>query len=300
MLYAKPSAMKRSFILLTLLTSFFGAKFTSFADGSKSQPGIGPSFKGPIGLQLYSLRNEFAEDVAATLKRVQSYGIKYVELAGTYDIPPAKFKEMLDAHGLIPVSGHFPFERYRNDIAGIAADAKALGVQYVGCAWIPHEDTFDEADCRDAIAVFNRAGEGLAKHGLKFFYHNHGYEFRPYKQGTLMDLMMAETKPQFVRYQMDVFWVVHPGHDPVKLLEKYGNRWVLMHVKDMKKGVQGDLSGKSDVRNDVVLGTGQVNWPAVLRAAEKAGIQYYFIEDESPGAAEQIPQSLRYLESVKW
>lgn len=73
-----------------------------------------------------------------------------------------------------------------------------------------------------------------------------------------------------------------------------------MHVKDMKKGVQGDLSGKSDVRNDVAIGTGQMNWPAILAAAAKAGVKYYFIEDESPTVTEQIPQSLRYLEKVKW
>src|SRR5687768_4871719 len=112
---------------------------------------------------------------------------------------------------------------------------------------------------------------------------------------------MQETKPDLVGYQMDVFWVVHPGQDPVKLLDKYGKRWVLMHLKDMRKGVKtGDLSGKSDVKNDVVLGTGQMNWPAILKASKKAGIKYYFIEDESPTAAEQIPQSLKYLETVKW
>ena len=75
----------------------------------------------------------------------------------------------------------------------------------------------------------------------------------------------------------------------------------MMHVKDMKKGVPtGILTGKSDVNNDVVLGTGQMNWPAILKAAQKAGVKYYFIEDESAQAVEQIPQSLRYLEKVRW
>jgi len=259
------------------------------------------SFKGPVGLQLYSLRAEFAKDVPGTLKEVQKFGIKDVELAGTYNLTPEKFKEMLHADGLKPVSGHFGYERYRDDVEGVARDAKALGLRYVGCAWIPHQGDFDEKECRDAIAVFNRAGEALAKHGLKFFYHVHGYEFQPHGQGTLFDLMMAETDPRHVAYQMDVFWVVFPAQDPVKLLEKYGKRWELMHLKDMKKGLKtGSLSGGTDVSNDVALGTGQMDWPVILHAAEKAGVKYYFIEDESPTSAKQIPQSLEFLKTVKW
>lgn len=265
------------------------------------QRSTGPNFKGPIGLQLYSLREQFAGDVPATLDQVRSFGIEYVELAGTYKLAPEKFKELLDARGLKPISGHFPFERLRDQVEEVAREAKTLGLQYVGCAWIPHKDPFDEKTSREAIAVFNRAGEALAKHGLKFFYHPHGYEFQLHGNGTLFDLMMAETKPEFVRYEMDVFWVIHPGHDPVKLLEKYGGRFELMHVKDMKKGTPtGLLTGRSDVTNDVALGTGVMDWPAILKAAQKAGVKWYFIEDESPTSAEQIPRSLRYLERVKF
>src|SRR5713101_5905449 len=267
----------------------------------KHAAGVGPDFKGPIGLQLYSLRAQFSNSVTTTLDQVHGFGIEHVELAGTYNLSPEKFKEQLAAKGLKPISGHFPFERYRDDVEGIARDAKTLGLRYAGCAWIPHTDPFDEKTCRDAIAVFNRAGEALAKHGLKFFYHVHGYEFQPLGNSTLFELLMAETKPEFVRYQMDVFWIVHPGQDPVKLLEKYGRRWELMHVKDMKKGTPtGLLTGSSDVSNDVALGTGQMDWPAILSAAKRAGVKQYFIEDESPTAAEQIPQSLRFLEQVKW
>ncbi len=111
---------------------------------------------------------------------------------------------------------------------------------------------------------------------------------------------MSETNPKFVRFEMDIFWIVHPGQDPVKLLDKHGARFELMHLKDMKKGVKGDLSGHSPVTNDVALGTGQMDLPAILSAAKRAGVKWYFIEDESPTAAEQIPQSLRYLEQVKF
>ena len=265
-------------------------------------PGTGPSFKGPIGLQLYSLRNEFKQDgVEKSLDTVQSFGIRYAELAGTYDLPPEKFLPLLKARGIQAVSGHFPYEQYRDNPEAVAQQAKALGLKYSGCAWIPHQGDFDEQECRAAAAVFNRAGEVLAKQGIKLFYHTHGYEFQPHGQGTLFDLLMQETNPKFVSYQLDVMWVVFPGQDPVKLFQKYGNRWALVHLKDLKKGVQtGSLSGHTDVSNDVALGTGQMDWPAILSAAQKAGVKYYFIEDESPSSVQQIPQSLKFLERVKF
>lgn len=259
------------------------------------------SFKEPVGLQLYSLRAEFTRNVPATLEKVAAYGIKHVELAGTYNLTPEKFKAMLDANKLKPISGHFPFARYKADPEGVARDARALGLEYAGCAWIDHQGDFDEPQCRAAIDVFNKAGEVLAKHGIKFFYHCHGFEFRPHGDGTFMDLLMKETNPKFVRFQMDVFWVTFPGQDPVKWLEKYPKRWELMHVKDMKKGLAtGFFTGKTDVSNDVTVGTGQMNWPAILKAAQKSGVKHYFLEDESPTSAEQIPLSKKYLETVKW
>jgi sugar phosphate isomerase/epimerase len=288
--------MKGDFVSVGLMTIF---AFSIHA-GDKSV-GIGPSFKGPVGLQLYSLRAEFTRNVPATLEKVKSYGIKYVETAGTYGLSATKFREMLKANGLEAVSGHFSYDRYRDDLDAVLEEAKALGLKYAGTAWITHKDIFDEQEARDAAAVFNRAGKVLKQEGIQFFYHVHGFEFQPHLDGTLFDLLMRETDPSLVRYQMDVFWVVHPGQDPVKLLDKYKGRWELMHLKDMKKGViTGLLTGKSDVINDVVLGTGQMDWPAILKAAKRGGVKWYFIEDESPTAAEQIPQSLKYLQSVKF
>ncbi len=292
----------RTAALVLALTALIGCRSASNSAGPAVKHGVGTGsgFKGPIGLQLYSLRAEFSRDVAGTIEKVRNYGIRDVELAGTYGLPAEKFRGMLAAAGLNPVSGHFPYERFRDDPEGVAKEAKTLGLKYAGCAWITHKDDFDEKECRDAIATFNRAGEILAKQDIKFFYHTHGYEFQPFHGGTLFDLLVTETNPKFVTYEMDVFWIVYPGQDPVRLLQRYPNRWELMHVKDMKKSVKtGELTGKSDVSNDVALGTGQMDWPAILRAAKQVGVKYYFIEDESPTAAEQIPQSLRFLEQVK-
>jgi sugar phosphate isomerase/epimerase len=268
--------------------------------GGHAAVGVGKQFKGPVGLQLYSLRDSFQEDVPETLNLVSDMGFKIVELAGTYGYSPKEFRALLKSHGLQPVAGHFSYDLYRDNVAKVAVEAKALGLKYAGCAWIPHEGDFDEKEAREAIEVFNRAGQALAKHGIKFFYHNHGYEFQPHGDGTLLDLMMTETDPKYVSYEMDLLWTVHPGQDPVALLEKYGTRWELLHLKDLRKGVQGDLSGGTDVRNDVTLGTGQIDFSSVLQAAKKAKVKYYFIEDESPTVKEQVPQSLKFLEQVAW
>jgi sugar phosphate isomerase/epimerase len=291
--------MLRFVLSMFALFALIGSANPSFTAFEKMNPG--QNFKERIGLQLYSLREQFGRDVPKTLDQVRNFGIKYVETHSTYGLTQEKFRAELDSRGLKAVSGHFSYERCRDDVEGVAREAKILGEQYVGCAWIPHKDPFDEMTCREAIKVFNRAGEALAKHGLKFFYHTHGYEFLPYGKGTFFDLMMAETKPQFVHYEMDVFWIVHPGQDPVKLLERYGSRFELMHVKDMKQGTPtGLFTGNADVTSNVALGTGVIDWPAVFRAARKAGVKWYFIEDESPSSVEQIPQSLKFLEQLKF
>ncbi|HUE36512.1 MAG TPA: TIM barrel protein [Candidatus Acidoferrum sp.] len=265
--------------------------------------GVAGSFGGPWGIQLYSLRTELATNVPGTLDEVKRWGVKNVELAGTYGLTAEQFKAQLDLRGLTPVSAHFDYGEYRTNLDAIVRDARVLGLKYAGCAWIPRDDKkpFDEQKCREAIAVFNRAGKVLARHGITFFYHSHGYEFQPYGDGTLFDLMMKETNPKYVHFQMDVFWIVHAGQDPVALFKKYPRRWELMHLKGMRDSTPtGLLTGQTDVTNDVALDTGKIDYAPVLREAKKIGIQWYFIEDESPSSEQQIPESIRYLKKVTW
>jgi sugar phosphate isomerase/epimerase len=286
-----------------LLLSFAASVATVLCDSASSaaEAGIGPSFKGLIGLQLYSLREQFPKDVPGTLDEVKGWGIKYAELAGTYGLSAGEFIKQLTARSINPIGVHFDYGRYQNDPEGVAREAKELGLKYAGCAWIPHQGDFDEKTCRETAAVFNKAGEVMAKHGLKFFYHCHGYEFQPHGQGTLFDLLMQETDAKLVSFEMDIFWVVFPNQDPVKLFQKYGSRWELVHLKDMKKGTpRGALTGSTDVKNDAALGEGLMDLPAILKAAKAAGVKYYFIEDESPWSEQQIPKSLRYLEQVRF
>ncbi|HNQ72678.1 MAG TPA: sugar phosphate isomerase/epimerase [Verrucomicrobiota bacterium] len=287
--------MKRALFLVCL------AALLMPAAARAADAGIGASFKGPLGLQLYSLRDSFSKDVPGTLKQVYDFGFRTVELAGTYGKSPEEFAAMLKAAGLKAVAGHFSYETFRDHPETIAQEAKALGLEWAGTAWVPHSGPVTETWARETAKVFNHAGEVLAQHGIKFFYHNHGYEFVPLAQGTVFDVLVQETQPGRVYFEMDVMWTVFPGQDPARLLEKYPGRWGLMHVKDLKKGVPtGSLAGSTDVHNDVVVGTGQTDWVALLRAAQKVGVKHYFIEDESPSVREQIPQSLKFLETVKF
>jgi sugar phosphate isomerase/epimerase len=171
----------------------------------------------------------------------------------------------------------------------------------VMCSSIPHErGKFAEAKAREAVQVFNVAGEKFKNAGITFTYHCHGFEFVPFGDGTLFDLIVNETKPEFVSFEIDVFWAQQGGADPAKLIEKYGSRFKLMHVKDLRKGAAINLTGSAPDEDSVAIGQGQVDWPAVMKAAQKAGVAYYFIEDEAKEAVEQIPQSIKYLEQLKW
>ncbi len=263
-------------------------------------------FKGPLGLQLYTLRESFKTNVPATLDKVKALGFTEIEGGSDYGLGVEKFKALLDERGLKLASAGFGYDAMKKDIDAAVERAKALGVKFVMCAWIPHKSEvgFTEADVRRAAADFNTWGAAFKEAGITFAYHPHGYEFRPLKEGdarTHFDLLVEETKPAFVSFEMDVFWVAHPGQDPAKLLAKYPHRWVMMHLKDLRKAAPtGIHTGHASPSDDVPLGTGQVNWPAVLKEAAAVGIKHYFIEDESAAPLESLPVSVKYLQGVKF
>ena len=267
-----------------------------------ASPEAGGNDAARPGLQIYSLRGLIGEKgPKAGLDQARDFGFTTLELAGTYNLKPAEFLALLKERGLTPLSCHFSWDRWKNDPEGVAAEAKALGLDQAGCAWANHKDPFVEAQARDVIQVFNKAGAATKKLGIRFFYHLHGFEFVKHGDGTLADLLISGTDPDLVSFQMDVLWVYFPGQDPASWLLKYPGRWCSMHLKDLRKGIErGPLTGKTDVRNDVPLGTGQVDWPAVLAAAKKSGVKYYFIEDESPDVLTQIPVTLQFLKNVKF
>jgi sugar phosphate isomerase/epimerase len=253
-----------------------------------------------FGMQLYSLRNQFEKDAPAAMNMVKKLGIKEVELAGTYGLPVVDFKKLLAENNIKAVSTGVDFDKLAADPQAVADEAKALGVKYVVCFWIPHNgNDFTLEDAQKGVQVFNSAGKVLKENGLSFCYHAHGYEFRPYQNETLFDYLMNNMDARYANFEMDVFWMKHPGQEPVALLKKYPNRFLLMHLKDRKPGTVGNQNGSADVEVNVVLGTGDVGIGAIMKVAKKAGVKHFFIEDESSRSETQVPLSLAYLRSLK-
>jgi sugar phosphate isomerase/epimerase len=251
-----------------------------------------------VGLQLYSLRNQFKTDVTGTLDIIQSWGITKLEGGGTYGMSMEDFKKEIADRNLEVVSVGAGFEDLRDNVDKVIQNGKEFGAKYVMCAWIPHDgNNFSITDTEQAIKVFNAAGKKIKAAGMTLAYHAHGYEFRPYKGGTLFDVMARKAK--HFAFEMDVYWVRHGGGDPVGLLNKYPEKFVLLHLKDMDKDVRGNNTGHEDVETNVVLGTGQVDIAGVVKKAKELGIEYMFIEDECSRVVEQVPQSLEYLKSLK-
>jgi sugar phosphate isomerase/epimerase len=257
-----------------------------------------------LGLQLYSLRVLGKQSGwAAVLDRTKELGFTAIE--GGFipkDLTVDQYKAELASRGLTMPSMGFAYERLTKDIGSAVAQAKALGVQYVMVAWIPHKDDegFTLEEATKAAVDFDTWGAAFKAAGITFTYHAHGYEFRPLPDGSnLFDLICKSTSPDNVSFEMDVFWITHGGQDPVKLMEKYPSRWRLMHVKDIRKGAPtGIYTGHAPETDDVAVGSGQVDWPSVFKEAQAVGVKWYFIEDESSTPDANIPQSVAYVKSL--
>ena len=263
--------------------------------------GCQSSKKIDVGLQLYSLRADFAKDVPSTLDEVEKWGVGDTEVAGIPNLNAEELKGELEKRHMHASGMHFGWEDFNTNMDKVIKDAKALHCHYVTLAWIPHKGRFDLAQAESAAAKFNEWGKTLADAGLHFTYHAHGYEFRPTEKGTAFDVLVAKTDPKYANFELDIFWAFDGGADPAALLAKYPDRFPQLHLKDMKKGVtipNPKYNGSEPVEDDVVFGTGQIDIPGILAEAKKIGVKHYYIEDESKEAPEQIPQSIAYIRSI--
>jgi len=254
-----------------------------------------------IGLQLHSLRDQLKTDVPGTLAKLKEWKIKELEGGGTHGLLQDEFNALLKKNDLTIVSVGADFQQLADNPQSAVDAAKVYGAKYVVCFWVPHNgNEFTLEDIKKAVTVFNTAGKVLRDNGITLCYHPHGYEFRPYEKGTLFDYLMTNTNPDYLAFEMDVFWIKHPGQDPVALLKKYPTRFKLLHLKDRKPGTEGNQNGSADVESNVVLGQGDVGIEAVMKEAKKIGIKHFFIEDESSRSVEQIPLSLAFLRKIKY
>jgi sugar phosphate isomerase/epimerase len=258
-------------------------------------------YNGQMGVQTYSFRKSMQFSIPGTLDVIKGMG--FTEIEGAYEGVDAKvFKKMCDKRGLKITSFGTQYNTLVDDPMSVVKIAKTYGCKYVMCAWIPHNTgNFGFANAKKAVEDFNKAGKILADNGVTLCYHAHGYEVAANHDGeTLLDYMVKNSDPRYLSFEMDIFWIQFGGGDPVALLKKYPNRWKLMHLKDMQKGIKKDNTGLTNTEYDVTLGTGQLDMIGILKAAKEIGIAHYYIEDESNKIFEQLPQSIKFLkESVE-
>ncbi len=260
------------------------------------------SFRDRIAVNIYSLRYLAQKDLRRTLALIRELGFHEVEAGELYGRTPAQFRGMLDAEGIRAASFSASYAALGKDVDAVAAAAKTLGAEYVVCSTIPHSAKHLQArDCALAAANLNRWGERLAAAGLRLCYHTHGTEFDPSLEGgTQFDTLARLTNPKFANFEMDIFWIVYGHQDPVQMLKRYPNRFPLMHVKDIRKGlVLGGSPADVEENDSVPLGTGIVDVKAALLAGETYGVKHFFLEEEAVDAVPQIRQSLRFLEGIR-
>jgi sugar phosphate isomerase/epimerase len=289
---------RREFLTSIVAAGGLGAIATAAAP--REQAEISTALSGPVGLQLWSLREYLPKDLAGTLAKVRGMGFRNVEGAGLWKHTVEELRGALDRAGLRCPSTHAVFEQLRDDFARTLETARALGAASLVCPWIPHKSSFSREDALRSAEAFNRFGHDAEAAGLRFAYHCHGYEFVTSPEGTLFDTLAGATDPKRVGFQIDVFHAFLGGGDPAALIERYHDRVTSLHLKDLKKGwpVKAGTS-EAPAQADVPVGSGQLDMPAILRAAMRARVAAYYIEDESSDPLAHIPTSVGYLEHLR-
>jgi sugar phosphate isomerase/epimerase len=277
-----------------------GAAASAYALMATRQ-GVALPFGLPLGLQLYSVREELPKDYAGTLKKVAALGYRDVEAAGFYGHSAAEVKQAMSDAGLRCVSAHYSSDVLSKTLDDIIAFHKTLGAEYIVCSYPGHknppaqgtEHTFSLEDWRFNAEQFNRWGKKVKAAGFRFGYHNHTPEFVVVDGVTPYDELMKLTDPTLVTFEMDCGWVVVGGGDPVALLKKYSNRVSMLHVKDFQPGVNPPHAAQ--------LGHGRIDYRPIFAAASKAHIKHYFVEQEEFDIPwqEALRINAEYLKSIK-
>lgn len=252
-----------------------------------------------IGLQLYTLRNEMGKDAKGTLAKVAAQGYKTVETFGYGDgkwfgMNATELLATLKANGLTTPSGHtFPasiflqsgwVEKWKPAVK----DAKSIGQEFIVIPWLEEQYRASPDNYKKIAAALNKAGAICKQTGIKLAYHNHDFEFVPVDGKTGLDILLKETDPKLVFFELDIYWVSKAGKDPLALFAKHPGRFAMWHVKDM------DNTPKKDFTE---VGSGVINYKKIFNYAKQSGMKYFFVEqDMCPGAPlESTAKSITYL-----
>ena len=226
-----------------------------------------------FGLQLYTLRDVLPKDPAGVLKQVAALGYKQVEgyeggKGMFWGMSAAEFKKYMDDLGMSFITSHCDTT---NDFEKKAADAASIGMKYLIYPYEGGNKTID--DYKKFADTFNKNGEICKKNGIKFAFHNHHFTFVPLEGQMAQDILLKNTDPALVDFEMDMYWVVTAGQDPLTWMEKYPNRFKLCHVKDRTKNA-------TENADTCTLGTGSIDYTQILPKAKKLGMEYFIVEQE--------------------
>ena len=226
-----------------------------------------------IACQLYTVRDMAAKDFADTVKQVARIGYRAVELAGYGNLKSAKeARKALDDHGVKAISSHAGIAGMESDLNKILDENETLGCKTTVLSWMPEDRRKDAAGWRAAAQSLNKIGAEAQKRGHEFAYHNHSFEFQKFDGKYGLDILYENTDPKLVKAEIDTYWVQHGGEDPVPYINKLGPRVTLLHLKDMGKGAD---------KRFAEVGTGILNFRAILDAAEKLGTRWGIVEQDS-------------------
>ena len=244
-----------------------------------------------IGVQLYTVRDAMKEDFDGTLAKVAAVGFREVEFAGYFDHSPKDVKASLDHAGLVSPSAHFNNSFLGDPWPGVLESAKIIGQQYVICSFIDEKTRAEPGIWPRMADMFNHAGEEARKAGIQFGYHNHSFEFTPVDGKLPYDILLHNTDPNLVKMEMDLYWIVNAGADPLAYFSRYPGRFPLVHVKGRAKN--GDIT---EVKAD-----NSIDWKAIFAQSEKAGIKHHFVEqDKSSSPFDSIRTSFNYLHDLRF
>jgi sugar phosphate isomerase/epimerase len=243
-----------------------------------------------ISLQLYTVREETARDMPATLRRISEIGYPAVEFAGYGNLAPQDLKAILDDLGLRTSGAHVPLDSWATDPETVLADMQALDCAHAVLPSAPAELREDETSVARLAEDLNRWGELCRREGVALSYHNHDFEFAPLGAMTMWDVLIRETDPALVGLELDLYWVKYAGTDPETVLRDVGDRVSLVHLKDM---------APDDTLSDLPVGEGTLPWTTLLQAADAAGVEWYIAEQDNPrDALEDVRISFRYLQGL--
>ena len=248
-----------------------------------------PMHLDQIALQLYTVREAAAVDLAATLHAVRAAGYRAVELAGLPDIAPATLAGLLAEADLRPIASHEGIVALRNDVEAVGERLTSLGIGRAIVPWMPDADRATLDDVRRFADELRGIAAVLAQRGIRLGYHNHAFEFAPIEETTVWDVLLERLAPD-VDLELDVYWAALAGRDPVALIDELGGRVRSLHMKDMSAG--------SDPL-DAPAGEGVLAFPEIVAAGRAAGVEWYIAEqDHARAPLDDIARAYRYLASL--